>query len=685
MKHSLILKFVVILLTALSVISAVAGGIGIIAMENANLYVDDVSQLQDVEYESIAKTIAQDYAQLYAVETYGNLPYLLEQNLYARPQERNDADFWSVTIFEGNSAISSLGSVNSNIAFTKTFTIQPLYPIVDIPEETPDQESDDPTASTDPTEPAPETSSPTDYLYRETETIWESGRLASYTLYYYEAPEYTVTVSLQPDVLINSKLQILTDMFPHRYTFIGVLATGLLLFAAGLSFLCWSAGRTENGTIAPGGLNRLPLDLYALFVGTLIAGLILLFRRLSVWVNNAGPHLGNLSLIASIFVAICVLALALIFAFAAQVKVSNGFWWRHTLIGRLLLLLWKGLRFLGLGIVRMTRLLPVMWYWLLTAVLLTAGAAVLFSLAQHFGGVFVALLVLDIVACLGFLCYCGYAIGSLIQGIRQMCDGDLQCKISTRYLHGSFQTLAEHLNALSETAMIAAENQMRSERMKSELITNISHDIKTPLTSIINFVDLLQRSPSEQDQEEYLQVLSRQSSRMKKLIEDLVELSKANSGNITAHITKLDAAESVNQALGEFSDKFAAAQIEPVFQIPKTPLAMLADGRLVWRVLSNLMSNAVKYALPGTRLYIELTEEDSQVLLSLKNISREPQRINAEELMERFVRGDASRNSEGSGLGLNIAKSLMEIQNGQMRLLLDGDLFKVTLVFPKAD
>jgi len=220
--------------------------------------------------------------------------------------------------------------------------------------------------------------------------------------------------------------------------------------------------------------------------------------------------------------------------------------------------------------------------------------------------------------------------------------------------------------------------------MKSELITNISHDIKTPLTSIINFVDLLQKSPTEQEAAQYLQVLSRQSARMKKLIEDLMELSKANSGNITAHITKLDAAESINQALGEFSDKFAAAELEPVFRIPQTPIRMLADGRLVWRVLSNLMSNAVKYALPGTRLYIDLTETDSEVQLSLKNISREPQRINAEDLMERFVRGDVSRNSEGSGLGLNIAKSLMELQNGQLQLQLDGDLFKVTLVFPKA-
>ena len=677
MKHSLALKFVVIFLTALSVLCSLAGCVGIIAMENANLYADDVSKLQGMEYESIAKTIAQNYATLYAVENYGNLPYLLEQSLYDDPKERNDANFWTVTVFQGDEMISSAGTVSDSIAFSKTFAVQPLYPIVYDPDAKLPESTEPGETQSNP--------SPTDYLYRETETIWENGRLASYTLYYYEAPEYTVTVSLQQNVLINSKLQILTGLFPYRYAFIGVLAVSLVLFAAGLSFLCWSAGRTEDGSIAPGGMNRLPLDAYAVLVGISIAGLVFLFKRLSTWINYAGPHLGNLSLVGCIIMAVCILALALILAFAAQIKVGGGFWWRHCLIGRLLLLLWQGLRFLWEGWGRLSGLLPVMWKWLTTAVLLTVSATVLFFLSQYLGGIFTVLLVLNIAACLGFLVYCGYAIGSLIRGVRQMCDGDLESKISTRYLRGSFLTLAQHLNALSETAMLAAEQQMRSERMKSELITNISHDIKTPLTSIINFVDLLQRSPTEQDQEAYLQVLSRQSARMKKLIEDLMELSKANSGNITAHITTLDAAESVNQALGEFSDKFAAAQLEPVFEIPKTPLLMLADGRLVWRVLSNLMSNAVKYALPGTRLYIELAEVDNAVYLSLKNISREPQCINADELMERFVRGDMARSSEGSGLGLNIAKSLMEIQNGQLQLLLDGDLFKVSLIFPKAD
>ena len=218
--------------------------------------------------------------------------------------------------------------------------------------------------------------------------------------------------------------------------------------------------------------------------------------------------------------------------------------------------------------------------------------------------------------------------------------------------------------------------------MKTELITNVSHDIKTPLTSIINYVDLLQKAQTEEERKEYLEVLDRQSQRLKKLIDDLMDMSKASTGNMTVDITKVDAVEAVNQALGEFADKLDRAMLSPVFRHDDKSLPMMADGRLVWRVLSNLLGNAVKYAMPGTRLYIDLSQMGGKVILSVKNISREELNIGADELMERFVRGDDSRNTEGSGLGLNIAKSLMELQKGELQLLVDGDLFKVTLIFP---
>ena len=688
MKHTLLFKFLILLLTAICTVSVFAGSIGIVAMENSDLYVTDVSALKDVEYESIAKTIAQDYANLYAADSLGNLPYLLKKSMFSDPLERGDTEHWSITLKEGDLFLAQQGTYVDKVAYEKTYTLTPLYPFYYVEPEEPEPEETEPTDETqetieDPTE-ATESSAPTDYLYRETETIWENGRIASYELYYYEAPTYTVTVTMGESVLNSSKLQILTDMYPYRHTFIGILVAGFILLTGGIAYLCWSAGRASDGTVKPGGLSLLPFDLYVVLSSGCIVGFWILFRRLSNWIQYEGPHLGNLSLAGSLMLAAAIVVLSLIYILAAQVKMKDGFILRNSLIGRLVYLICRIIAFFFRSLARVASFMPVIWKWLLASLVLVAGVFLLLPFALQGRAVFIALLSLDILLCIAAVLYSGYALGSLIKGLKQMCDGDLEHKISTRYLRGSFLDLANHLNALSETAMISAENQMKSERMKSELITNISHDIKTPLTSIINFVDLLQKSPDPKASQEYLQVLSRQSGRMKKLIDDLMELSKANSGNITAHITQIDAAESINQALGEFSDKLDSAQLEPVFQQPEQPVWMLADGRLVWRVLSNLLSNAVKYAMPGTRLYIELVKEQDQVLLSLKNVSRAALRINAEELMERFVRGDISRNSEGSGLGLNIAKSLMEIQNGQMQLLLDGDLFKVTLIFPAA-
>ena len=263
-----------------------------------------------------------------------------------------------------------------------------------------------------------------------------------------------------------------------------------------------------------------------------------------------------------------------------------------------------------------------------------------------------------------------------------MTKGNLNHQIDTTFLFGCFKDFAIHLNSLAGAAQTAAQQQMKSERMRTELITNVSHDIKTPLTSIINYVDLLKKPHSEEDNALYLDVLDRQSLRLKKLIDDLMDMSKASSGSMSVELGQVDAVEAVNQALGEFADKLDQVHLAPVFRHPDSPVVMQADGRLVWRVLSNLLSNAVKYAMPDTRLYVDLMVVQDSAVLAIKNISRDQLNVNAEELMERFVRGDASRNTEGSGLGLNIAKSLVELQKGQMHLMVDGDLFKVTLMFP---
>ena len=224
---------------------------------------------------------------------------------------------------------------------------------------------------------------------------------------------------------------------------------------------------------------------------------------------------------------------------------------------------------------------------------------------------------------------------------------------------------------------------MKSERMKAALITNVYHDLKTPLTSIINYVDLMKREQiGNPKAEEYLQVLDQKSQRLKQLTEDLVEASRASSGNMVLDIQKIDFRELLMQTSGEFGERFMARELTLVEDYPKEPVYVNADGRKLWRIIENLYRNVEKYALPGTRVYLELKEDGKLAVLSMKNISEQPLNISPEELTERFIRGDESRSTEGSGLGLSIAKDLTELQNGSFVVFLDGDLFKVTLSFP---
>jgi signal transduction histidine kinase len=261
--------------------------------------------------------------------------------------------------------------------------------------------------------------------------------------------------------------------------------------------------------------------------------------------------------------------------------------------------------------------------------------------------------------------------------------GDSEYKVDTRGMYWDFKRHGENLNRVGEGIAAAVARQMKSERLKTELITNVSHDIKTPLTSILNYVDLLSKEHLEGRGAEYLEVLDRQANRLKKLTEDLVEASKASTGNLPVNLARTDVCELVRQAAGEYTERLANRNLESILTTSEEPLFILADGRLLWRVLDNLLGNVCKYALPGTRVYLDVTLHADQVILSVKNISRDRLNVDAEELIERFVRGEASRTTEGSGLGLNIARSLTELQKGIFRLAVDGDLFKAELQFQK--
>ncbi len=663
MKHGIAVKFLAVLLSAFSLACAVGGAAGIIAMESAGLYVNGLDKLQDQELNSTAREIAQSYTDRYIADTNSNLPYEEKEQLYPNPEDRGDADYWQVQIRQGEKVLTS--PVNTEgFTLVKTFKRKAVYPVVSLlaPGELPDE------ASTDESKPDPFMVVPPETYrnYRE-KTVRDGLKVTTYYYYYCETPEYEVTVYMHPEILQSSAVYILTDMYPYRYGFIAILALGLMLFAAGIVYLVWSAGKAADNRAEPGGLNRLPLDLYLLGAAGVIYALWFLFDALLERIQREGPHLGNLSLVGTVLILMILPVIGVIMAVAAQVK-QDGYWWRSSILR-------KTVKWIN----AVSRVLPVMWQYLLIGVLM--GTALVLSVAL---GGWHALIPVAVV-CLLILCYGGYAQGTLVRGTQRMVKGDLNTKINTRYLIGIYARSAEHMNALADAAMDAAQKQMRSERMRTELITNVSHDIKTPLTSIINYVDLLERPHNAEEQQQYLSVLGRQSQRMKKLIEDLVEMSKMSSGNLTVDRMCMDASEAVNQALGEFSDKLEKAQLQAVFRQPAESIRILADGRLTWRVLSNLLSNVVKYAMPGTRVYVDVEATEQGVEISVKNISKDPLTVSAEELTERFVRGDASRNTEGSGLGLHIAKGLMELQKGQLILQTDGDMFKAVLVFEAAD
>ena len=288
-----------------------------------------------------------------------------------------------------------------------------------------------------------------------------------------------------------------------------------------------------------------------------------------------------------------------------------------------------------------------------------------------------------------FLGYCllkqAIDLGTIFRQAKEMQEGNLTTKIPVENMSIPMNVLGDYINNISDGLSVAVEERLKSERFKTELITNVSHDIKTPLTSIINYVDLLKKEPIDNENaQRYLEILTTKSWRLKTLIEDLVEASKASVGAIKMQPQRLNLLELVRQSTGEYDDRLHANSLEVIINAPETPIAIYADGRSTYRIIENLLSNANKYALPGTRIYVDIFAQGNYGFMTIKNISKEKLNITADELMERFVRGDRSRNTEGSGLGLSIARSLANLQNGEFNLELDGDLFKASISLPLA-
>ena len=502
-----------------------------------------------------------------------------------------------------------------------------------------------------------------------------------------EGPQYTVRCYLLAEGDYSSSLDRIQKWGGTLYEGRGLVIAGAVLCALGagaaMIYLCCAAGRTRGRagiTLSP--LDRLPGDVLLAAVTAAVCFLAELGTQLvrNVWIMR--DRYWMLAALIPMGAAAIALVLALLLSWVARGKQGGGYWWRRSLAGLLAVYLWRGLKWLGRGLRAAAAIAPTMALWLaagllywLSFVFLNLNDVVRFHPAIYgFWSLLGA----------GIIVYAAYGVGKLKKGVARMARGDLETKVDTKHLHGTFRDMGEGLNSLGQAASRAVDRQLRSERMKTELITNVSHDIKTPLTSIINYVDLMQKPHTPEEGTQYLEVLDRQSRKLKKLTDDLVELSKASSGNLPVEKAPANAVELVEQALGEYQEKLEARRLEPVFTAQEPSAPILADGRLLWRVLDNLLGNVVKYAMEGTRVYVdvEVCPEEKRVRISVKNISAHRLNISSQELMERFVRGDAARNTEGSGLGLNIAKSLAELQGARFAVTIDGDLFKAVLDFP---
>ena len=338
------------------------------------------------------------------------------------------------------------------------------------------------------------------------------------------------------------------------------------------------------------------------------------------------------------------------------IKSCGGF------VGKNLPLLWKALLiFAGISFVEFVAILTFSW---------DVGALISFWFLEK---------LLFLAACVAI----AISLRKLQEGGEKLAAGDLEHKVDTGRMFWELKRHGENLNSIGIGMQNAVDERMKSERFKTELITNVSHDIKTPLTSIINYVDLLEKEDLQNSNaKEYLEVLHRQSARLKKLIEDLMEASKASTGALSVNFEDCEVGVMLTQAAGEFEEKLKSKELTLLIQKPEEDLVIRADGRHLWRIFDNLLNNIYKYAQPGTRVYLNLEKKERRLLIIFRNTSKFALNISGEELQERFVRGDSSRNTEGSGLGLSIATSLTELMGGSFELVIDGDLFKVILTFP---
>lgn len=509
-----------------------------------------------------------------------------------------------------------------------------------------------------------------------------------------------VTLTVNPSLPKEDEYALIyhqaEQLYDNRNVIPVICCTGTILALLCFIFLLCSAGH-KNGRegITPSAIHEIHLDVYTVVVAVgAFTGLYLAFG----WIGM-NPSMINLIVLVVLFAAEVIWCT--LYCMELAIRLKMGKWWQNTILYRVFRFFGRFCKRVFRGIVKLIRGIPMVWR---TALLCLAVCVVeFFGLILFYNDRVVLLFFWAIekfILC-GAITFVALMCKELQEGSEALADGDLNYKLDTSHMVLSFKEHGENLNSIGEGISAAVEQRMKSEHLKTELITNVSHDIKTPLTSIINYADLIGKEVSgdakdtrdgagtetaqerEQHISEYAEVLLRQSQKLKKLLDDLLEASKATTGNLEVHPEVCDVSVLLSQAVGEYGQRFADKQLETIVKQPEETVKVMADGRHLWRVFDNLLNNIYKYAQAGSRVYLNVEHDGQNANIIFRNMSAYPLEMSPEELEERFTRGDRSRHMEGNGLGLSIAKSLTELQKGDMEIVTDGDLFKVVITLPE--
>ena len=635
-------KLAAFFLTLLFIALTALGGIGIGILASYNVFLDGGAYLRQTMYESQCNSAIHN-AYYYLYGTMANAGLLADDTPDTDASDTSTAD---ITEEEQQKALEDMPR-----AFAERFSREDTDCHLAIVDKNTGEITFENFALTDSDKP----------LYSIQET---------FTLTYADGSEEELTIAadlLPADEFPDYSYLVMTWLLNHIGLTVFLTVLFLLLTLLCFGFSMASAGHwASHEGIHLTWLDKIPADVWLL---------VLLCAFFIGW-DTFYYGLGRLW----VFAALLPFLLLFLCVFAAQCKAGTVL--RGSLIGRLLRLLWRIIRAVGRGLRRTAVALPLIWKTaLVTAALFFLEMLLVLVGYGSVDGIFVAMKLVEFLAIL----YIALNLRILQKGGEKLAAGDLSQSIDIKPLIGDFKRYGQRMNGLRTGMERAVQEQTKAERMKTELITNVSHDIKTPLTSIVNYVDLLQKVDVQPETaREYIAVLDRQSRRLKKLTEDLVEASKASSGALPVELQPTDVAVLFDQIVGEYQERLADCRLTLVARPPETPVSVRADGKLLSRVMDNLVSNICKYALEDTRVYVVAASDDETVTISFKNVSRAELNISPDELMERFVRGDASRHTEGSGLGLSIAGSLVRLMNGTFALSIDGDLFRANITLPQA-